>query len=83
MLLNNIFFKNVKKMKTYKKIKERADRAGISLRELCRRTGIHKQTFDKWSRVEPTTLVYLERIMDELGRQEDANLQKYIDGSKS
>ena len=70
-------------MKTYKKIKERADRAGISLRELCRRTGIHKQTLDKWSRVEPTTLVYLERIMDELGRQEDANLQKYIDERKS
>ena len=83
MLLNNIFFKNVKKMKTYKKIKERADRAGISLRELCRRTGIHKQTLDKWSRVEPTTLVYLERIMDELGRQEDANLKKYIDERKS
>jgi transcriptional regulator with XRE-family HTH domain len=70
-------------MKTYKKIKERADRAGISLRELCRRTGIHKQTLDKWSRVEPTTLVYLERIMDELGRQEDANLKKYIDERKS
>jgi transcriptional regulator with XRE-family HTH domain len=83
VLLNNIFFKNVKKMKTYKKIKERADRAGISLRELCRRTGIHKQTLDKWSRVEPTTLVYLERIMDELGRQEDANLKKYIDERKS
>lgn len=71
-------------MKTYQKIKERADHAGISIRELCRRTGIHKQTLDKWSRVEPTTLVYLERIMDELGRQEDANLQKYINnGSKS
>ena len=70
-------------MKTYQKIKERADHAGISIRELCRRTGIHKQPLDKWSRVEPTTLVYLERIMDELGRQEDANLQKYIDGRKS
>ena len=70
-------------MKTYQKIKERADHAGISIRELCRRTGIHKQTLDKWSRVEPTTLVYLERIMDELGRQEDANLQKYIDERKS
>lgn len=70
-------------MKTYQKIKERADRAGISIRELCRRTGIHKQTLDKWSRVEPTTLVYLERIMDELGRQEDVNLEKYIDERKS
>jgi len=69
-------------MKTYQKIKERADRAGISIRELCRRTGIHKQTLDKWSRVEPTTLVYLERIMDELGRQEDANLQKYINNER-
>lgn len=71
-------------MKTYQKIKERADRAGISIRELCRRTGIHKQTLDKWSRVEPQTLVYLERIMDELGKQEDVNLEKYINnGSKS
>jgi len=69
-------------MKTYQKIKERADRAGISIRELCRRTGIHKQTLDKWSRVEPTTLVYLERIMDELGRQEDANLEKYINNER-
>ena len=70
-------------MKTYKKIKERADRAGISIRELCRRTGIHKQTLDKWSRTEPQTLVYLERINDELGKQEDANLQKYLDERKS
>jgi transcriptional regulator with XRE-family HTH domain len=69
-------------MKTYQKIKERADRAGISIRELCRRTGIHKQTLDKWSRVEPTTLVYLERIMDELGRIEDANLEKYINNER-
>jgi transcriptional regulator with XRE-family HTH domain len=70
-------------MKTYQKIKERADRAGISIRELCRRTGIHKQTLDYWSRVEPQTLIYLERINEELGKQEDANLKKYIDGSKS
>lgn len=70
-------------MKTYQKIKERADRAGLSIRELCRRTGIHKQTLDKWSRTEPQTLVYLERIMDELGKQEDVNLQKYIDERKS
>ena len=70
-------------MKTYQKIKERADRAGISIRELCRRTGIHKQTLDKWSRTEPQTLVYLDRINDELGKQEDANLQKYIDERKS
>lgn len=70
-------------MKTYQKIKERADRAGISIRELCRRTGIHKQTLDKWSRTEPQTLVYLERINDELGKQEDANLQKYLDERKS
>lgn len=70
-------------MKTYQKIKERADRAGLSIRELCRRTGIHKQTLDKWSRTEPQTLVYLERINDELGKQEDANLQKYLDERKS
>lgn len=70
-------------MKTYQKIKERADRAGISIRELCRRAGIHKQTLDKWSRTEPQTLVYLERINDELGKQEDANLQKYLDERKS
>lgn len=70
-------------MKTYQKIKERADRAGISIRELCRRTGIHKQTLDKWSRTEPQTLVYLERINDELGKQEDVNLQKYLDERKS
>jgi transcriptional regulator with XRE-family HTH domain len=70
-------------MKTYQKIKERADRAGISIRELCRRTGIHKQTLDKWSRVEPQTLVYLERIMDELGKQEDVNLEKYINNERN
>jgi len=70
-------------MKTYQKIKERADRAGLSIAELCRRAGIHKQTLDKWSRVEPTTLVYLQRLQDELGKQEDANLQKYLDERKS
>lgn len=65
-------------MKTYQKIKERAERAGISIAELCKRTGIHRQTLDKWSRREPQTLVYLERINKVLGEQEDANLQKYL-----
>jgi len=78
-LLNNIFFKIFKIMKTYQKIKDRAERCGLSIAEVCKRTGIHKQTLDKWSRNEPKTLVYLERIYDVLGTQEDANLKKYLD----
>jgi transcriptional regulator with XRE-family HTH domain len=78
-LLNNIFFLKFNKMKTYQKIKDRAERCGLTIAEICKRTGIHKQTLDKWSRKEPKTLVYLQLIFDVLGTQEDANLQKYLD----
>lgn len=66
-------------MKTYEKIKQRAERAGLSISELCKRTGIHRQTLDKWSRREPLTLIHLDKIYEELGKAEDENLKKYID----
>jgi transcriptional regulator with XRE-family HTH domain len=58
-------------MKTYERIKHRADKIGISIAELCRRTGIHKQTLDKWSRKEPQTLEFIEKIEHELKKIED------------
>jgi transcriptional regulator with XRE-family HTH domain len=58
-------------MKTYQRIKERADRIGISISELCKRTGIHRQTLDYWKRNEPITFDYLERINQELKKAED------------
>jgi transcriptional regulator with XRE-family HTH domain len=58
-------------MKTYERIKQRADKIGISIAELCRRTGIHKQTLDKWSRKEPQTLEFIEKIEHELKKIEN------------
>jgi transcriptional regulator with XRE-family HTH domain len=58
-------------MKTYQKIKERADKIGMSISELCKRTKIHRQTLDYWKRNEPITFDYLERIEQELKKAED------------
>jgi transcriptional regulator with XRE-family HTH domain len=58
-------------MKTYLKIKERADKIGMSIAELCKRTGIHRTTLDHWSREEPHTLKSLQKIEQELKKAED------------
>ncbi len=58
-------------MKTYLKIKERAEKIGMSISELCKRTEIHRTTLDHWSRKEPHTLELLQKIEQELKKAED------------
>jgi transcriptional regulator with XRE-family HTH domain len=65
-------------MKTYEKIQRKAYLAGMSIAELCRRTGIHRQTLDKWKRSEPQTIIYLEKINKAIQEQQEENLKQYL-----
>jgi transcriptional regulator with XRE-family HTH domain len=56
-------------MKTYLKIRERAYRAGIDLKELCKRAGVSRTMLEYWKKKEPETLqklAALENVLTEL-----------------
>ena len=53
-------------MKTFEKLSIRCHILGISISELCRRAEVGRQTVEYWSKVEPQTLVILEKLQNEL-----------------
>jgi len=57
-------------MKTFEKLSLRCYILGISLSELCRRAEVNRQTVNYWSKVEPQTLVMLDKLQTELTKLE-------------
>ena len=57
-------------MKTFEKLSIRCHILGISISELCRRADVGRQTVEYWSKVEPQTLVILEKLQTELTKLE-------------
>ena len=57
-------------MKTFEKLSIRCHILGISISELCRRAEVGRQTVEYWSKVEPQTLVILEKLQTELTKLE-------------
>jgi len=68
-------------MQTYTIIKDRAKRANISLSQLCKDTGISRDTLEKWKKREPNTLVILEKLNTALSNAEEQNYTKMIDNT--
>lgn len=56
-------------------IKVRANRAGISVAELCRRAGVARSTFLRWEAGSQPLIGNLDRVMEELARAEDSALE--------
>lgn len=57
-------------MKTFEKLSVRCNILGISISELCRRAEVGRQTVEHWSKVEPQTLVILDKLQTELTKLE-------------
>ena len=50
---------------TFKKINEQRIEAGMSINELCRRTGMHKSTYSRWRRgLHMPTGKIAEKVID-------------------
>lgn len=59
---------------TYQKIKERADKCGLSIRKVCKLAGVHYNTvIQKWKSAEPETLVCYNAIDKVLSDAEKIN----------
>jgi SpoU rRNA methylase family enzyme len=58
-------------MKTFEKLSIRCNILGISISELCRRADVGRQTVEYWSKVEPQTLIILDKLQTELTKLEN------------
>lgn len=58
-------------MKTFEKLSIRCHILGISISELCRRAEVGRQTVEYWSKVEPQTLIILDKLQTELTKLEN------------
>ena len=58
-------------MKTFEKLSVRCHILGISISELCRRAEVGRQTVEYWSKVEPQTLIILDKLQTELTKLEN------------
>ena len=55
---------------TYLRIKERADKLGISISELARESNTDRQVFNNWRLKDPKSIEQLNRINSTLDRLE-------------
>lgn len=58
-------------MKTFEKLSVRCHVLGISISELCRRAEVGRQTVEHWKKVEPQTLIILDKLLTELTKLEN------------
>ena len=58
-------------MKTFEKLSVRCHILNISISELCRRAEVGRQTVEHWKKVEPQTLVILDKLLTELTKLEN------------
>ena len=65
-------------METYKIIKERAKRAGVSIRQLCIKVGVSRDTLENWKEKEPQTLIILKKINEALANAEEEKFNETL-----
>ncbi|MBL4809043.1 MAG: hypothetical protein JKY43_03170 [Phycisphaerales bacterium] len=56
--------------KTYKDIKERADKIGVKLSLVCRKAGVDRSTLERWKLNDPKSIRKLNALNDALDKLE-------------